>query len=509
MNISDIFNKHKRAPFLFIGSGFTRHYYDTPDWSGLLGKFSPKPFNYYISQIGNDYPKIASKIAEDLTKKFWEESQLEDERMKYQNKVINNSSYFKILISEYLKQESLKLGIPDQWKEELEILRDAPIDGIITTNWDDLIEQIFPHFTSYIGQEELFFNKSYNIGEIYKIHGCIKQPESLVLTYEDYTEFNSKYPYLSSKLLTIFVEHPVIFLGYSINDKNIQDIIKSLVCCLSQENINKLKSNMIFVEWDPDENAGIKCEYSTFVFADGQGISFPCVKIYTNTFRPIFESLRNFQRQIPANVLRLYKQNFYDIVYSEKPEDKLCVVTEKDLDKRSDIEFVCGYGIINKFHSAVGYIGIKAPDIFRDVLDDRCKYDPSSILTKTIPNLQGYVPMYRYLQEIGINSDESYKRNALGINCVLKKDIDFQKYYKSRELVDELIKGKDLSSIIREYGSDKALTIIPYMEFSGEQLEELRLFLIEKLNTYLIKKNNYSSQYRKAACFYDWKRYGW
>lgn len=509
MTLSDIFINNKRAPFLFVGSGFTRHYYNTPDWKGLLEKFAPKPFNFYTSQIGLNYPKIASKIAEDLTYAFWNDNRYDDDRDKYQDRVINNNSYFKLLISEHLKQESLKLGIPDEWMEELNILREAPIDGIITTNWDDLIEQVFPHFNTYIGQEELLFNKSYNIGEIYKIHGCFKQPESLVLTQEDYDTFNSKYAYLSSKLLTIFVEHPVVFIGYSINDKNIQNIIKSLVCCLSQENINKLKYNMIFVEWTPDKTCETSVELSTFMLADGQGISFPCIKICTHSFRPLYEAMCNFHRQIPANVLRLYKQNFYDIVYSEAPEKKLYVVRENDLDVCADIEFVCGYGVINQFHSAVGYTGIKAPDIFRDMLEIDNRYDPSSILTKTLPNLQGNVPMYRYLRAIGIESDDTYHRNSLGINRKLKKGNDFKGYYKTQESANEIINGRSLPELLSQLDKDKAICVIPYMDVSAIDLDVLRDFLYENLNNYLVRKNNYSSHYRKLACLYDWLKFGW
>lgn len=32
----------KHAPFLFLGSGFSRHYINTPDWRGILEMFAPK-----------------------------------------------------------------------------------------------------------------------------------------------------------------------------------------------------------------------------------------------------------------------------------------------------------------------------------------------------------------------------------------------------------------------------------------------------------------------------------
>lgn len=41
----------KHAPFLFLGSGFSRHYLDTPDWKGILAMFSPKHMNQYYSVL--------------------------------------------------------------------------------------------------------------------------------------------------------------------------------------------------------------------------------------------------------------------------------------------------------------------------------------------------------------------------------------------------------------------------------------------------------------------------
>lgn len=42
--------------------------------------------------------------------------------------------------------------------EELDLCKKIVIDGIITTNYDNLLEKIFSDFKTYIGQEELFFH---------------------------------------------------------------------------------------------------------------------------------------------------------------------------------------------------------------------------------------------------------------------------------------------------------------------------------------------------------------
>lgn len=78
---------------------------------------------------------------------------------------------------------------------ELELLSDAVIDGAITTNYDGLPEHLLPDFKSYVGQDQLLFYDAQGIGETYMIHGSASQPESIVVTANDYAEFNARNPY--------------------------------------------------------------------------------------------------------------------------------------------------------------------------------------------------------------------------------------------------------------------------------------------------------------------------
>ncbi|HDD6904891.1 TPA: SIR2 family protein, partial [Staphylococcus aureus] len=97
--------------------------------------------------------------------------------------------------------------------------------SIITTNYDNLLEEIFPDYEVINGQQIIKEKKATDIGHILKIHGSIDNPSSLVISKKDYEEFNSKQIYLIAKLFTYFVEHPIIFIGYSLNDSNIKSIL--------------------------------------------------------------------------------------------------------------------------------------------------------------------------------------------------------------------------------------------------------------------------------------------
>lgn len=163
----------------------------------------------------------------------------------------NNQSALKIAISEYLSHAQFE---PES--EEIALLCQLgkrSLSGVITTNYDVLLENIYPEYAVYVGQEELLFNNISGIGEIYEIHSSITKPDSLVLTSLDDAEFEENSSYLIAKLLTIFLEYPVIFMGYSLSDRNIRNIFKTISKCLTQEKLNQLKDRFAFVEYSDSE----------------------------------------------------------------------------------------------------------------------------------------------------------------------------------------------------------------------------------------------------------------
>ena len=83
MTIQDIVSHFNTIPFLFVGSGITRRYYNLPDWKGLLTEFSARvnsdrfAYRAYESkaqQLGSPQgvlPKIATLIQQDFDAKWY------------------------------------------------------------------------------------------------------------------------------------------------------------------------------------------------------------------------------------------------------------------------------------------------------------------------------------------------------------------------------------------------------------------------------------------------------
>lgn len=500
----------KHAPFLFLGSGFSRHYINTPDWRGILEMFAPKHINQYFSVLNTDnLPTIATHIAKDLTNDFWNLPETDENKKKYADNITDQSILLKIKIADYLKTKSLE-EFPSQYADEIAVLQKLCIDGIITTNWDDTAERMFPKFTPYIGQQELIFAPTFNIGEIYKIHGCLREPSSMVLTESDYNDYNEKNAYLAAKLITIFIEHPIVFIGYSISDINIMDLLRSLVCCMDKKNLDKLRDNLIFVDWQISDTEVFKIDSHSISL--NNDIVLPVTRIETNSYLRVFECLSKYERTIPANLLREYKKQFYNIIVSEKPEKQLYVLSGDRIDQNADIQVVYGFGAVSMYKSAIGYTGLKPIDVYSDIVDDK-KLDAIQVLTKSIPSLRRtspkmFLPVYKYLSIVGIHSKSDYERNQLGINMPLYSLVDFRAYGSFSPIEREMSITEAIDKF-KGASTWKAVALIPYLAVNEDEMDILKDFIKQNFSDFLVKKNSHATYMRKLICFYDWKKYGW
>ncbi|MCP6744893.1 SIR2 family protein, partial [Klebsiella pneumoniae] len=75
----------------------------------------------------------------------------------------------------------------DKYATEMELFAKASrnIGSVITTNYDRFIETLIG-FNPIIGNDILLSNP---YGSVYKIHGCVSHPESIVISDSDYERF--------------------------------------------------------------------------------------------------------------------------------------------------------------------------------------------------------------------------------------------------------------------------------------------------------------------------------
>ena len=187
--------KFHSAPFLFVGAGFSRRYLGLPNWTQLLehiAALTDRAYGYYHTGGSGNLPRVAAAIAERFHEIWWTEDAYDDNRNKFGAELTGREAPMKVEVVSYIQRSAKPLPSKGPLAEELNLLRNATIDGAITTNYDGLLEELFDDFRVFVGQDELLFADPQGIGEIYKIHGSVGRPESIVLTESDYKAFDQR-----------------------------------------------------------------------------------------------------------------------------------------------------------------------------------------------------------------------------------------------------------------------------------------------------------------------------
>lgn len=312
-------------PILFIGSGFTKRYLGGPNWEELLKYLLDKcpdidrQFAYY-KQRYPDYVDIGSVFAEKYNDWAWSKEGQPFPDYLYEE---GNAPevYLKFSIAQFFGElvRSEDRRIP----EEVELLRNIRPHSVITTNYDELLESIFSDYTPVIGQKILYANHA-SVGEIFKIHGCASDPESIVITRDDYDDFIKRKKYLSAKLLAFFAEHPLIFIGYSAEDPNIKTILADIDEILSED--GKLIPNIYILEWtDRDLGEEYPRRERLIPVSDNKGVIIK--SILANDFSWVYsafganEALNN----VNPRLLRALLARTYELVRSDIPRNPIQV----------------------------------------------------------------------------------------------------------------------------------------------------------------------------------------
>lgn len=509
--LAELLSESLSAPFLFIGSGFSRRYLDLPDWKGLLSHFSTlMPFDSYLGTADNDLPKAALALARDFSTEWWKANKERTDIYQSANWAPAIETPLKYEVAQYLSQVDIENKI--QNNEELkELLNDKVVlDGIITTNWDKLLETLFPKLKVYIGQSDLFFKHPQSIGEIFKIHGCISKFSSLVLSENDYENFNKKNAYLAAKLLSIFLENPVIFIGYSITDKNITDLLELVADMMdSSEQLERLGKNLIFLTRPSNDKEAIE---SVLMTVGGSKLYFTHIR--TNDFSKVYKALQHSERKIPVHLLRIFKEQIYNIVKNTEEADRRIAV--KDFDEataeNSDIEFVVGVGVAqNESNGSIGLNGIGSIDICKDIVFDNLPFNDIDVLKESLPQLakqnKTYLPVQKYLKAEPSFVSEPNLYPAL--KNLFLNDLQYYQDKINSYVVRRFEPSWTLEEIKNRTDSDctinKKLDFMALWLINNQSLENCTLLKSIYLQPEfeMLKENADSSTFRRLICILD------
>lgn len=534
--IKEIFSGFTSLPYLFIGSGISRRYLGLEDWENLLRRFvglisdNELAFEYYyhnakqklkekeISDNSMILPMTASLIEADFNEIWFKHEDFHLNRIKLREVIQEEVSPFKAEVADYFKSKSNIDNIPTEYNIEIQLLKEIAtksINGIITTNYDLLIQNLFAdkNYDVYVGQSDLLFSPIDGIREIYKIHGCCLKPNSIVLTYEDYQNFRDKNAYMAAKLLTIFVEHPVIFLGYSIEDPNIISILESIVDCTDGNNIEKLKNRLFFVQRSKTPG---ELKVTDFV-KHFNNRNIPMKRILVNDFSLIYKALLDIKAKYNPRLLKMIKNDIYNIVATNTPSGKIVALANIDDDSNLDkVEFIIGVGM--KKLATLGITGIEAVDIFKDVVLNTHEfqdfYDFLKILVeKTIPKelkaTSNSLPIFKYISHFNfVDLPETIQRYVINHKT-------FDKFL-NKSMLNIKRRRQPYTSIdmvtSQNYPLNKELYELAFIDETKIDLDSFEKYLRNILSLHedilTNTKANISSNIRRLIKMYDWLKYG-
>lgn len=418
------------SPIFFVGSGLSRRYINSPEWLGLLKetmedtgvnfkKYEQK--HTFIDPSTGKESINFEELAEELEEVYFDklpEDSLEDGKTKgyYYRKKISN------IVSKHLEDnKSIMLE-----SEEVKELQKTTPAAIITTNYDEMLETIFGNeYTPHVGQTSLLTSVVDGVGDIYKIHGSVTDYNSIIITKDDYDRFFKKEKYLNSKILTLFLEYPIVFLGYSINDRNVKSILSTIFDTLSFEKMEELKSRMWFITRPAD---GVDKEKTKRInLNDGNFIDIKSFEL--NDFGDFYRAINDISiKRLPIRFLKYLKHNTYQLVASQEYNPKLLNVNIEQIEKIKD--FNEGNNFVGlSFSVEEKKVFSSSSQIINAFIENDITYDPMSVLG-VVDEYNRNLPVYKFIMSLDFNEiiSEIEKRFGKGSNLyrrIINDDINY------------------------------------------------------------------------------------
>lgn len=418
MGVLDEIVCSNRAPILFIGSGMSKRYlFKYPSWNELLEnsffKFEPDMFQYqkYIDSCKrkgmtefetNVY--MGSLIEEEFNKAFFDRKiSINVGNKKNPSWVKRGISPYKMYLADFFKKQKINRNpiLLDEL-DKLKKLRNK-ISAVITTNYDTFLEEhVFSNdFKVFVRQHELFSADSYDIAEIYKIHGSATDAESIIITQSDYVQFKESRKLIIAKMLTLFAEAPIIFMGYSFTDDDVREIIEEFLSCLSKEQLADIRKHFVFISYKKNENNLIEIGRT---ITTKNGVEIPFVEIQTDNYAFIYDKLGKITPGIsPIRVRETRKvvKTIVDQNMASTEAQSIIVgidnLANMDLSSKP-LAIAIGYkeNILNKY----GYGLLEDSQIFEDIIFDNKHFDAEAMCTERFKSIvrTRLLPVFKYVK---------------------------------------------------------------------------------------------------------------
>ncbi|MEK3722331.1 SIR2 family protein [Paenibacillus sp. FSL H8-0034] len=521
MSVFDLLKGSNEYPIVFIGSGISKRYVqEFPSWPELLESFwnqinQNDDFYAYLNTLRSEIKAAnpnapdneimyltnieAGTVIESSFNTAFFKGEITIENLNFKEAYNDRLSPFKKAISNKFSSYTLKEGNDEELTLFKKFLNKTQI--ILTTNYDNLIEDCFNSINTnglkkYVGQSG-FFEQTYGWAEIYKLHGSTEKPDSIVISKADYDRFSKNSILISAKIISLLIHSPIIFMGYSLTDMNIREIIKDFSSSMTPVEIKRMASRIIIVERDQGNQEINESQY----YENELGCEYTVVR--TDNYKEIYSKLVDINQGISPAEVRKYQHVLKKLIVDTGKKGTLneFLVSPEDLgeiEKRiGDVNLVVALGDAR-------YI-FKMPDLmtyfyeyffFENGLQ-------TDIALRFIASQSGRVPFVRYTKGIDIdkaslNSNEKEK---------IKQRINNNKNVEScisSITGSNRIRTKSIQEILAaKYKQDKEYDIVAHNVLHVPQDDLLSYIKGKIIYTKELGIASPSTQFRRLLLAYD------
>lgn len=196
----------------FIGTGFSKALTDgkAPSFQELLEEVCDAlnigyDFNNPANLRGKSYPRIAQELLGKIRRE-------------------SSSGIAKLLLKRSICKACDLIPERDISKKFRKVLKDIPLQWVITTNYDFIIEDVIAGSVCLLPNQILIARTEYI--PIYHLHGHRRSPSSIIVTENDYIKLLSLNEYRQIKLNLLLAESTTVMLGYNLGDINVQSAVE-------------------------------------------------------------------------------------------------------------------------------------------------------------------------------------------------------------------------------------------------------------------------------------------
>lgn len=518
--------KENQYPIIFIGAGLTKRYYsDAPSWPDLIKMIWSESlgessfFDRYFTlkeEFNDDQFEILTSLAQELEKSY--NRLFTKQEIKLPNLTVaeyyeNNQSPFKTRIANIFSELTINKDTQDELKLLKSMLNKARF--VVTTNYDVLIESLLDaKIKINIGSRGLFKSTA-EYGELYKIHGSVTDPDSIIITKSDYSNIEKTNILVNAKILSKLTEAPIVFLGYSLTDKNIKNLLSDLSANMPYS-ISTAAKKIGVIAFDEGKQT-LDESLNTFQYLDTT-IAFTEIK--TDNYAEVYYKLSKIQQKLSPISIRKFQDAIRTLILSGSHNDQQPVlVSTVDIDKMDEaianrniaIAIASSDVINNTFGIGIpDYVDYVRAYFLNSVSDFRITLSLDFIGQKNseemlpiarivkLANQKNIKDTYKNYENVKAKISDRNKRrpnieSVLSVQSLAVSQANNEKYSKmilNKKTPIDIYDSQINSEVSNTTNALKFITK-HIQDFSTTELSDFTQYLLEKISNDVLKKSDY------------------